>query len=521
MGSKEFTEEPGKENEVRSLQEELLKMEGICKSFPGVRALDEASITVRKGEIHALMGENGAGKSTLMKVLNGLLEADKGSIWFDGEEIHVGNPAAAMKKGIAMIYQELNPVRDMTVAENIFLGREFTRGKGIFTDKRKGEEEAAVLLKKFGLNIKPSAKMRGLSIAKMQMIEIVKAVSSKAKLIVMDEPTSSLTDDEIKVLFQKIKELKKEQVSVVYISHRMEEIFEIADTVTVMRDGRYIDTKSVGEIDKNALIHMMVGRELSNIFPKISVSIKEPLLEVKNLSSRHFSEVSFHVRRGEILGFYGLVGAGRSEVFKSIFGMEAYDSGEIIVEGRPLNIRNPHQAIKAGIAMVTEDRKEYGLVLCRSIRENIALPNLDRFCRKLFLDSRREQKECQSIAEKMSVKMSSMNQLAGNLSGGNQQKVVLSKWLIQNPKILVLDEPTRGIDVGAKAEIHSLMCEFAKQGMAIVMISSELPEVMGMSDRIMVMGEGRIKGEFRYGEYSQDEILACALGGKEYVNDEK
>lgn len=503
------------------MQEELLRMEGICKTFPGVKALDEAAITVKRGEIHALMGENGAGKSTLMKVLNGLLEPDKGKIWFDGEEIHVENPAAALKKGIAMIYQELNPVRDMTVAENIFLGREFTRGKSFFVDKKKGEEEAKVLLEKFQLDVKPGAKMRGLSIAKMQMIEIVKAVSSGAKLIVMDEPTSSLTDDEIRVLFGKIMELKKEQVSVVYISHRMEEIFEIADTVTVMRDGKFIDTKRIDEIDKNALIHMMVGRELSNIFPKVFVEIKEPLLEVKNLNSHRFSDITFHVRRGEILGFYGLVGAGRSEIFKSIFGMDPYDSGEIVVEGRTVHIKNPHQAIEAGIAMVTEDRKEYGLVLCRSIRENIALPNLDHFKKKLFLDGRKEEKECKNIAEKISVKMSSMNQLAGNLSGGNQQKVVLSKWLMQEPKILVLDEPTRGIDVGAKAEIHSLMCEFAKQGMAIVMISSELPEVMGMSDRIMVMGEGKIKGEFRYGEYSQDEILACALSGKEYVNNEQ
>ena len=503
------------------MQEELLKMEGICKAFPGVRALDEAAITVKRGEIHALMGENGAGKSTLMKVLNGLLSPDKGHIWFNGEEIHVENPASALKKGIAMIYQELNPVRDMTVAENIFLGREFTRGKGIFVDRKKGEEEAEVLLKKFELDIRPGAKMRGLSLAKMQMIEIVKAVSSGAKLIVMDEPTSSLTDDEIRVLFKKILELKKEQVSIVYISHRMEEIFEIADTVTVMRDGKYIDTKRVGEIDKNTLIHMMVGRELSNIFPKVPVEIKEPVLEVKHFNSRRFFDISFHVRKGEILGFYGLVGAGRSEVFKSIFGMDPYESGEIIVDGKTRDIKSPHQAIEAGIAMVTEDRKEYGLVLCRSIRENIALPNLDRFAGKLFLDGRKEEKECKDIAGKISVKMSSMNQLAGNLSGGNQQKVVLSKWLIQNPKILVLDEPTRGIDVGAKAEIHSLMCEFAKQGMAIIMISSELPEVMGMSDRIMVMGEGRIKGEFRYGEYSQDEILACALGGKEYVNNEE
>ena len=331
----------------------------------------------------------------------------------------------------------------------------------------------------------------------------------------MDEPTSSLTEDEIGVLFEKIRGLKESGVSVVYISHRMEEIFEIADTVTVMRDGKYIDTKSVKGIDNNTLIHLMVGRELSNIFPKVQVEIRDSVLEVKNLCSDRFDHVSFHVRSGEILGFYGLVGAGRSELMKTIFGMLPYKSGEIILNGKQLTVKTPHQAINNGIAMVTEDRKEYGLVLCRSIRENIALPNLERFKKRIFLDRGKEEKECSDIADKMSVKMSSMNQIAGNLSGGNQQKVVLAKWLIEKPRVLILDEPTRGIDVGAKAEIHTLMCEFAKQGMAIIMISSELPEVMGMSDRIIVMGENQIRGEFTYGSYSQDEILKCALGGNE------
>lgn len=497
------------------MQEYLLKMEGICKTFPGVKALDQAQIYVKRGEIHALMGENGAGKSTLMKVLNGLLKPDSGTIWLDGKEITVNSPAEALRKGIAMIYQELNPVLDMTVADNIFMGREFTKGNTFFVDKRKGIEEAGILLKKFGLDIDPKVKMRTLPIAKMQMIEIMKAVSSGAKLIVMDEPTSSLTEDEIGVLFEKIRGLKESGVSVVYISHRMEEIFEIADTVTVMRDGKYIDTKSVKGIDNNTLIHLMVGRELSNIFPKVQVEIRDSVLEVKNLCSDRFDHVSFHVRSGEILGFYGLVGAGRSELMKTIFGMLPYKSGEIILNGKQLTVKTPHQAINNGIAMVTEDRKEYGLVLCRSIRENIALPNLERFKKRIFLDRGKEEKECSDIADKMSVKMSSMNQIAGNLSGGNQQKVVLAKWLIEKPRVLILDEPTRGIDVGAKAEIHTLMCEFAKQGMAIIMISSELPEVMGMSDRIIVMGENQIRGEFTYGLYSQDEILKCALGGNE------
>lgn len=495
------------------MQEYLLKMEGICKAFPGVKALDEASILVKKGEVHALMGENGAGKSTLMKVLNGLLQPDKGEIWLEGEEIKIENPAAALKKGIAMIYQELNPIRDMTVAENIFIGREFVRG--VFINKKKSEDEAKVLLERFGLAIDPRATMRSLSIAQMQMIEIMKAISSGAKLIVMDEPTSSLTDEEIKVLFQKIEELKKAQVSVIYISHRLEETFTIADRVTVMRDGRYIDTKDVQDLDKNTLIHMMVGRELSNMYPKESVEIGETILEVNGLSGKGFQDVSFHVRRGEILGFYGLVGAGRSEVFRRIFGMDSGSEGEIRLEGKVLSISRPYHAIRSGIVMVTEDRKEDGLVLCRSIQENIALPNLEKYKKGPFLDSEKEKRECKEIAEKMSVKMSGMHQLAGQLSGGNQQKVVLSKWLMEQPKVLILDEPTRGIDVGAKAEIYTLMCEFAKQGLAIVMISSELPEVMGMSDRLIIMGEGRIRGEFQREEYAQHKILKCALGGKE------
>lgn len=493
----------------------MLRMENISKQFPGVKALDGACLRVKQGEVHALMGENGAGKSTLMKILNGLLEPDDGIIYWEGEAIQIHSTSEALQKGIAMIYQELNPIRDMTVAENVFLGREFTKGNRFWVDRRKCEEETGILLKKFGLDVNPRARMRSLSIAEMQMIEIMKAVSTGARLIVMDEPTSSLTDDEIQILFQKIQELKADNVAVVYISHRMEEIFAIADTVTIMRDGKYISTENAGEIDKGRLIHLMVGRELSNIFPKMMVEIGEPVLEVKNLSAKHFSNVSFTVRKGEILGFYGLVGAGRSEVFKSIFGMDVFDDGEIILEGKQLSIKNPRQAMDAGIVMVTEDRKQYGLVLCRSIQENIALPNLKRYAKGLFLDKRKEEVECREIARTLSVKMSGLNQVAGNLSGGNQQKVVLSKWLLEKPKVLILDEPTRGIDVGAKSEIHSLMCEFAKQGMAIIMISSELPEVMGMSDRIIVMGEGKIRGECRYGEYNQDEILGYALGGKE------
>lgn len=498
------------------MSEYILKMTGITKSFPGVKALDGAAIEVKEGEIHALMGENGAGKSTFMKVLNGLLQPDEGEIIFDGNQVQVQGPAHALSIGIAMIYQELNPIKDMMVAENIFLGREFTYGSTSIVDKKKMLEEAGKMLHHFGLSVNPKSRMRELSIAQMQMVEIMKAVSSGAKLIVMDEPTSSLTDDEIQILFAKIKELKEANVAVVYISHRLEEIFSIADTVTVMRDGQYVGTKLIGELDKNELIHMMVGRELDSVFPKTIAEIKETVLKVEHLTGKEmFQDISFEVRAGEILGFYGLVGAGRTEVFRSIFGLDRKISGKVSMNGQELQIKNPKNAIAAGIVMVTEDRKESGLVLCRSIQENIALPNLNDFLKGFYLDAHKEAEECKEICKKITVKMSGLSQLTGNLSGGNQQKVVLCKWLLKNPKLLILDEPTRGIDVGAKAEIHSLMCEFAKAGMAIVMISSELPEVMGMSDRILVMGEGRIKGEYKYGEYSQDEILRCALGGNE------
>lgn len=492
----------------------FLEMTNISKSFPGVKALDNASIKVMEGEVHALMGENGAGKSTFVKILNGLLQPDQGEIYLNGEKVRVEGPSHALQLGIAMIYQELNPVKDMTVAENIFLGKEIVFGHSCFVDKKACIKEAERLLKEFGLNIDPRIFMRDLSIAQMQMIEIMKAVSSGAKLIVMDEPTSSLTDDEIKILFQKIHELKEKKVSIIYISHRMEEIFEITEAVTIFRDGQYIATHKTSEIEKNKLISLMVGRELDSVFPKTFVEIKEPVLQVKNLQNEISNDISFEVRAGEILGFYGLVGAGRSEVFRTIFGLDKMSAGEITLHGKKMEIKHPYDAIEAGIAMVTEDRKEFGLVLCRSIKENIALTNMKEFAGRVFIDKAKELTACNDITSKITLKMSGLQQLAGNLSGGNQQKVVLSKWLLKNPKVLILDEPTRGIDVGAKAEIHSLMCEFAKAGMAIVLISSELPEVMGMSDRMIIMGEGKIHGEMKREEYSQNKILKYALGGK-------
>lgn len=491
----------------------VVEMYGIAKRFPGVKALDNVQLQVKRGEVHALMGENGAGKSTLMKILNGLYQPDSGEIFFLGEKIRIENPAKALAAGIAMIYQELSPINDMTIAENIFIGREPVTKNKLFVDYRTMYRNAGELLKKFNIQLNPHWKMNRLSTAQKQMVEIIKAVSWNAKVIVMDEPTSSLTKEEVNTLFNTIRSLKAGGVPIIYISHRMEEIFEIGDRVTVLRDGTYICTEEVKSMDKNRLIALMVGRELTDVFPKETTEIGDPVLEVKNLNCKgRFKDVSFHVRKGETLGIYGLVGAGRSEVMRGIFGIDKIESGEIFLEGRALNIKSPQNAIENGLAMVTEDRKEMGLVLCRDIMENVTLASLHTVSKGPFIKAAEEQRKCEDIAGKLKVKMSGIRQKAENLSGGNQQKVVLCKWLITNPKVLILDEPTRGIDVGAKAEIHALMNSFTKQGLAVIMVSSELPEIIGMSDRVLVMSGGEVKGEFNRNQFTQDDLLATALG---------
>ncbi len=494
----------------------IVEMKNISKSFPGVKALDNVSLKVKPGEVHALLGENGAGKSTLVKILSGMFQPDSGKIVFAGKPVSLTNPTVSIKTGISMIYQELNPLLDMSIAENIFLGREPYKKSKLFVDFQEMRRQTKRLLEDFQLKqVKPTWNMKQLSTAQMQMIEIIRSVSLNAQVIVMDEPTSSLTKGEITTLFETIKTLRKQNVAVIYISHRLEEIYEIADTVTVLRDGKLVGTDKVEHVDTNKLITMMVGRELKNLFPKEKTEIGEPLLQVKNLTVKgKFSNVSFEVRRGEILGFYGLVGAGRSEVMQAVFGIDNFESGEIFIEGKKVQVKNPNQAIRYGLGMVTEDRKEQGLVLCRSVKENIVLANLKQYTYAgQFINQKEEKAVSLDISKKMQVKMSSLQQLAESLSGGNQQKIVLSKWLISNPKILILDEPTRGIDVGAKAEIHSLMSKLAQQGLAIIMVSSELPEIIGMSDRTLVMGEGRIKGEFTGENICQDELLSCAIGG--------
>ncbi|WP_309118133.1 sugar ABC transporter ATP-binding protein [Paenibacillus sp.] len=495
------------------MEELVLKMSGITKAYHGVKALDDVQLQVRRGEVHALMGENGAGKSTLMKIVTGLVKPDQGTIRFEGREVRIDSPQAAMHLGIAMIHQELNPVPEMTVAENIFLGREPVRG--VFVEKRKLHKDTAELLERFEFRASPGDKVAGLSVAQKQMLEIIKAVSCNAKLIIMDEPTSALSDGEVRQLFRTMNELRGQGVPIIYISHRMEEIFSMSDRVTVLRDGQYIGSEDTKALDSDRLISMMVGRPLDTIYPKEKVAPGEVVFEVKGATRKPaFDNVSFQVRQGEIVGIAGLMGAGRSETMRAVFGIDRLDKGEIRIDGRIVKHRHPSEAIRNGLAMVTEDRKEFGLVLSRSIRENMMLASLPLGGGNPFLSSSKEEEAVDELTERLRIKMNDSRQAVQTLSGGNQQKVVLAKWLLVKPKVLILDEPTRGIDVGAKAEIYRLISRLAKEGMAIVMISSELPEVIGMSDRILVMGNGAIQAEFEGGQVTQEMILTSALGGK-------
>lgn len=484
--------------------EYILECHGLSKAFAGTKALTDVDMMIRPGTVHALMGENGAGKSTLMKCIIGLHEQDTGTITFEGEPYKVKSPAEAAIKGVSMVHQELNVEPYLTIAENIFLHREDV--KGPFLDKKATLKKAQKLLDDFSFDLPAKTEMQHMPLAKAQMVEIIKAVSQNARLIIMDEPTSSLDSEETEHLFQTIRNLKEQGKTIVYISHRMEEIFKICDDYTVFRDGHSVGCGHVADITTADLVTMMVGREVKNIFPKVDCSIGEIELEVKNLTGKGFKDISFNVRKGEILGLTGLVGAGRSETVSAIFGLIPPDSGQIFLEGKEIKNRSTTQAIAHGIAMVNEDRKHYGLCLMRSLRENISLPNLKSRQKGLLLHQKREKQECASYAKEMTVKSAGLEIEAFSLSGGNQQKVVLAKWLMANPKVLILDEPTRGVDVGAKAEIHTQICKLAARGIAIIMISSEMPEIMGMSDRILVYHEGRINGEI-----SREEILSGAV----------
>ncbi|WP_248928393.1 sugar ABC transporter ATP-binding protein [Paenibacillus hamazuiensis] len=491
--------------------EYILEMDGITKEFPGVKALDNIQLKVRKGTVHALMGENGAGKSTLMKIIFGIYTPDQGTIRFKGEEIKLAGSKDALARGISMIHQELSPVPQMTVAENIFLGREATFGFG-WINKKKMIEDTRKLFETLHIDLDPNTKMANLSIANTQMVEIAAAISYDADLIIMDEPTSAITDKEVEQLFRMIGSLKAKGVSIIYISHMMDEIFRICDDITVFRDGQYVGTKAAGELDQESLIQMMVGREIKMVFHKDEAEIGDVVLSVRNLTRNgKFKDISFDVRKGEILGIAGLMGAGRTEVIESIFGIHPPDSGEIWVDGRKVHITSPRDAIKHKIGLLTEDRKITGALLPLSIRDNMIVSSIDSYLNKAKLINRKLVDDmCALFVERLNIKTPSLDQQIVNLSGGNQQKVLLARWLLNNPDILILDEPTRGIDVGAKSEIHKLMSRLAQTGKAIVMISSELPEILGMSDRVIVMHEGAKKGELAREEANQQKIMELA-----------
>ena len=494
--------------------EYVFEMRDITKAFGRNIVLDGVSIAIRPGEIRALMGENGAGKSTLMKILGGIYSADSGTIYMDGKEASIRCVDDARKYGVSFIHQEITNVPEMTIAENIFLLREPKNRLGM-VDYKKMKREAQKALEALNLNLDAGALIRGLSVAQQQMIEIARAVNEGARILILDEPTASLTTSETEHLFAQIARLKKSGVAMIYISHRMEETFKVCDTVTVLRDGQFIGTRNTNETTEKELISMMVGREFNNMYGNERVIGGDVILEVKNLTTDKVTDISFTLKKGEILGFSGLVGAGRTELALGIFGIDPVKSGEVWLEGRKLDIRKPQDAIREGIALVPEERKVQGLFLSHSIATNLTFQVLSEFINHLRVNKKRESEIVDEFKDKLSIKMASTEQNAGELSGGNQQKVVISKWLAAKPKVLILDEPTRGIDVGAKAEIYKLMHNLAEEGVSIIMISSELPEIINNSSRIAVMREGRLAGILDQSEAqaSQETIMSYAVGG--------
>ncbi|MDE7332543.1 MAG: sugar ABC transporter ATP-binding protein [Lachnospiraceae bacterium] len=489
----------------------ILTMKDIDKSFPGVHALDHVNFEVRKGEVHALMGENGAGKSTLMKVLTGIYTKDSGSIVYEGKEVEFHTTREAQDAGVVIVHQELNMLGHLTVAQNIFIGREFKKGIGI--DDKKMNEEAAKLFEKLHIDIDPAETMSNLTVGKQQMCEIAKAISHEAKVIIFDEPSAALTEAEIEELFKIIRDLRKQQIGIVYISHRMDEIKVITDRVTVMRDGTYVGTLITKDCTKDDIINMMVGRVIYED-PKTQSSVPKNapvVLKVENLNAgRMVQDVSFELHKGEILGFSGLMGAGRTETARAIFGADPKTSGNIYINGQKVEINSPQDAVKCGIGYLSEDRKRFGIVVQKSVAENSTMAALENFVSGLFINKKSENKIAQEYVESLATKTPSVDQLVVNLSGGNQQKVVIAKWLIRNCDILIFDEPTRGIDVGAKNEIYKLMNRLAEEGKSIIMISSEMTEILRMSDRIVVMCEGKKTGEIGIEEASQETIMNMA-----------
>ena len=491
--------------------EYVLEMRNITKRFSGNPVLENVDFLVKKGEVHALLGENGAGKSTLMKILMGIYQKDEGKVYLNGALEHFNSPRQALEKGIAMIHQELNPVLDLSIAENVFMGKEI-RKFGMVNYKAM-QQQTDELLKTVGLDIPSTATMRGLSVAQMQMVEIAKAISWNAKVIIMDEPTASLTEREVEVLFGLIKQLIANNASIIYISHKMDEIFRVCDRVTVLRNGQYIGTEDIATTNRDHLISMMVGREVGEIYPKETVEIGETAFEVKDLSVPGWVHgASFSVRKGEILGVAGLVGAGRSEMVEAIFGLREKTSGEIRVDGTPVNITSPAVAVRHKVALVTEDRKVTGLNLIGAVRENVTIVNIRELTKAGLLHRPNEAKATTQYVERLKIKTESNEKAVGLLSGGNQQKVAIAKWLLAEPDVIILDEPTRGIDVGAKRDIYLLMGELARAGKAVVMISSEMPEVMGMSDRIMVLSDGCVMGFVDRENFDQEKLMQMQFG---------
>lgn len=489
----------------------VLELKGISKTFPGVKALNEMQLQVYAGEVHALMGENGAGKSTLMNIINGSYQKDSGEIYMDGRlvEIRSINDAAAL--GISMIHQELNYVPALTVADNIFLGRELVSGKWL--QKQKMLEQAQKLLDEMEIHLDPASKMCDLSVSQQQMVEIIRAVSNNARVLIMDEPTSAITSEEVEVLFRIIDKLKKKDVAIIYITHKMDEVFRIADRVTVMRDGCYVGTLITKECTKDDIINMMVGRVIYED-PKTESNVPKNapvVLKVENLNAgKMVQNVSFELHKGEILGFSGLMGAGRTETARALFGADPKESGKIYINGKEVDIKNPMDAVKHGIGYLSEDRKRYGIVVGKSVAENSTMATMDQFMSGAFINKKKERAIAQKYVDSLKTKTPNVDQLVVNLSGGNQQKVVIAKWLVRNCDILIFDEPTRGIDVGAKSEIYHLMNELVAAGKSIIMISSEMTEILRMSDRIIVMCEGRVTGEIGIEEATQERIMHAA-----------
>ncbi|CCQ92941.1 fused D-ribose transporter subunits of ABC superfamily: ATP-binding components [[Clostridium] ultunense Esp] len=487
-----------------------LRVKNISKSFPGVKALDNVSFAVKRGTVHAICGENGAGKSTLMKIINGIYKQDSGDILIDEKVVQINNPIQARSLGISMIFQELNYIPELTIEESLFVGN-WPKGKYGNIDWKMIRKKTLELLEKEGLDYLPTIKLKDLSISDIQMLEILKAISYNSDVIIMDEPTSAITQKEVEVLFNKINGLKERGVSIIYISHKMDEIFRIADEITVFRDGIVVDSRNKDDYDMETVIAQMVGRKLDNSYPKENVEIGDKILEVNNLTSTgQFEDINFYLKEGEIVGFAGLMGSGRSEVMRALFGLDPYESGEIIINKKKTIIENTQDSIKNGMVMLSEDRRRFGIIPVRTVKENVSLSNLKRF---IYGGRLHKDEEIQTVTEycnKMNVKTPDIETIVEVLSGGNQQKVILAKWMVTNPDILILDEPTRGIDVGAKYEIYKLMVELAKEKKGLIMISSELPELIGMCDRIYVMAKGRIAGELDRENFSQKNIMLYA-----------